>query len=324
MDEVSTKARLLFEAAERLGWGAEAAALVERVKGLDRGLPAEDELSAILHWLGQCRLVHRLDQGQYPPDSKSEYRVPDLLAVFEHGGGVLPALIEVKSTDKDVLSWKPQYLKSLQRYSELVKIPLLVGWKHRSFWVLFELRHFRPSVSNLKISFTEALRESLLGQLAGDFSFCFRAPVGLHLRIRKVSQTSTAWEGVIEDVYFTNAEGVRFKSPKGVLPFFVCIHQDVQLVEEESHFLQSYVISNSDQGEFAHRALVTLLDTFTKAEPPFHWRRILQQGIRPPQAGGLRDAAKKALEEGFLQYVFDLVPHSVPEWLQSEHAGQHG
>lgn len=99
------------------------------------------------------------------------------------------------------------------------------------------------------------------------------------------------------------------------------MHQDVQLVEEKSHFLQSYVISTSDQGEFAHRALVTLLDTFTSAKAPFRWRGILQQDIRPPQAGGLRDAAKQALEEGFLQYVFNIRPNSVPEWLQSEHAG---
>jgi Holliday junction resolvase len=321
MDELGIKARLLFEAAEQLGWASDAPALVERVKGLDKGLPAEDELSAILHWLGRCRLVHRLDQAQYPPDSKIKYQVPDLMAVFEHGGRMLPALIEVKSSDKDVLSWRPQYINSLQRYSELLRIPLLIGWKHRSFWALFEPRHFRPSVSNLKISFTEALRETLLGQLAGDFSFCFRAPVGLHLHIRKISQTSTGWDAVIEEVYFTNAEGVRYESPKGVFPFFICMDQDVQVVEEESHFLQSYVISTSDQGEFAHRALVTLLDTFTSVKAPLRWRGILQQDIRPPQAGGLRDAAQQALEEGFLQYVFNIRPNSVPEWLQSEHAG---
>jgi Holliday junction resolvase len=321
MDEHDTKARLLFEAAEQLGWAADAPALVERVKGLDRGLPAEDELAAILHWLGRCHLVHRLDQAQYPPDSKVNYRVPDLLALFQHRGRMLPALIEVKSTDKGVLSWKPQYLNSLQKYSELLKIPLLIAWKHRSFWVLFEPRHFRPSVSNLKISFTDALRETLLGQLAGDFSFCFRTPVGLHLRIRKLSENSTGWEAVIEEVYFTNAEGARFTSPKGVFPFFVCIGQDVELIEDESHFLQSFVISTGDQAEFAHRALLTLLDTFTKAKAPFRWRGILQQDIRPPQAGGLREAAKQALEEGFLKHVFDIMPNSVPEWLEANNAG---
>ena len=41
-----------------------AEALAAGVRRLARGLPAEDELSVILSWLGHCRLIHKLDQLQ--------------------------------------------------------------------------------------------------------------------------------------------------------------------------------------------------------------------------------------------------------------------
>src|SRR5215212_6336828 len=105
-------ARLIFEAAEHLGWGSDAASIAQRVRGLQRGLPAEDELMVLLHWLGKCRLVHKLDQPGYPPESRDYFRVPDLFAVFRHNGNDVPVHIEVKVTDDDRLSWTPAYLQS--------------------------------------------------------------------------------------------------------------------------------------------------------------------------------------------------------------------
>jgi len=97
------KARVLFEAAEQMGY-SNPAEIAEFAKRLDRGLPAEDELSVVFHWLGQCRLVHKLDQFPYPPGVWQEYRVPDLLAVFDVGGHHQPVLIEVKTSVHGVLS----------------------------------------------------------------------------------------------------------------------------------------------------------------------------------------------------------------------------
>ena len=108
----------MHEALEQLGWQGDAHAVAERVKRLDLGLPAEDEFAMLLTWLDRCCLVHRLDQFQSPPASKNEYQVPDLFAVFEHDGEKIVTLIEVKSTNDKILSWKPEYYEALKRYGD--------------------------------------------------------------------------------------------------------------------------------------------------------------------------------------------------------------
>jgi hypothetical protein len=107
--------RLIYEALEETKWRAGAQTLAARVERLHLGLPAEDEFSVLLAWLGRCRLVHKLDQLQTPPKSEEYYQVPDLLAVFEHAGRTLPVLIEVKSKVDDKLSWRTDYYERLQR-----------------------------------------------------------------------------------------------------------------------------------------------------------------------------------------------------------------
>jgi Holliday junction resolvase len=182
--------RLIHEALEQTGWRAEAQTLAARVERLNLGLPVEDEFSVLLAWLGKCCLVHKLDQLQTPPESEEYYQVPDLLAVFEYMGRTLPVLIKVKSKVDDKLSWKADYYERLQRYGQTVGLPVLVAWKYKGLWALFELRHFeRPNV-NYKISLATALKQNLLGVLAGDFAFVLRSGVGLHMRATKEERLS--------------------------------------------------------------------------------------------------------------------------------------
>src|SRR5262245_55773353 len=89
---------LIAEAVQQLGLGADPKAVADRVRRLQVGLPAEDEFSVLLMWLGRCRLVHKLDQLQRPSDSRARWHVPDLFAVFDYHGTELPVLIEVKTT----------------------------------------------------------------------------------------------------------------------------------------------------------------------------------------------------------------------------------
>ena len=104
----------------------------------------------------------------------------------------------MKTKDDGVLSWKPDYLSSLQSYASLLGLPLLVGWKHRTFWTLFEAKHFGPAVTNMNISFEDAMKQNVLGVLAGDFSFCFRPGTGLYFRYRKLGKTANGFEAVIQ------------------------------------------------------------------------------------------------------------------------------
>ncbi|HDY8132469.1 TPA: hypothetical protein RQL08_004284 [Vibrio vulnificus] len=132
--------RLIHESLEELGWSADASELANRVLRLNVGLPLEDEFSVLCGWLGKCTLIHKLDQQQYPSQSKSDYQVPDLMAVFDVNGRSTSVLIEVKSSHKNVLSFTPDYIQKLKNYSSLMSLPVLVAWKNKfGIWFLLKL-----------------------------------------------------------------------------------------------------------------------------------------------------------------------------------------
>lgn len=51
----------------------------------------------------------------------------------------------------------PEYLAARQRYATLLGLPLLVAWKHRTIWTLFEARHLQKATKNWNISFADAM-----------------------------------------------------------------------------------------------------------------------------------------------------------------------
>ncbi len=314
--DANDKARLLYEAAEQLGW-SDPKEIAERAKGLDRGLPAEDEFSVILFWLGRCRLVHKLDQFPYPPASQKEYRVPDLLVVFDGPQGRIPVLIEVKSQEDDDLSWRPDYLGGLKKYASLIHLPLLVAWKHRTLWTLFETKHFNPATKNVRVSFEKAMQESLLGILAGDFSFSFREGAAINLKIRKLKKTKSGFHGIIEDAYFSDPDGNRVKDndTAGVMLLFMCLEDDAVLEETEDALLQKFVIRSSKR-EFAHCALVKILSNLRSGGGSLLWRQVLRQKKLPLMSGGgPKQAAARALKAGLLQYRSNIPPHTIPKFM---------
>ena len=318
---VEARARLLYDALDQVGWQEDKEELVKLIHRLRLGLPAEDEFIVVLAWLGKCRMVHKLDQLQLPEESKVRYRVPDLLAVFEHEGRHYPVLIEVKTKQKTPLSWRKDFYKALQTYGELLNLPVLVAWKYATFWVLFELKNFERTSKNFRISFKTAMKQNLLGLLAGDFSFSMNKGGGLHMRMRKIKNEPSengkeGWVVEIEDVYFTNSKGACFKKVPGLLNLFLCSEQDVELIDEGTHFVQSYVIPESSTAEFASRALAILLETF-KGGDDIKWRDIMHTQFPPKRFGDLRRAAEDALKSGFVHHILNQVPHNRPGFLEA-------
>jgi hypothetical protein len=162
------------------------------------------------------------------------------------------------------------------------------------------------------------MKQSLMGALLGDFSFSLRPGCGLHLRIKKLEpETDRGFKGVVEEAYWEKPDGERVKNAPGVLPLFTCLDQEPVLTDEGTHVLQSFVIEDNQQSEFAHRALVTLLRLVTRGDK-LHWRRILEEGRGVPTAPqGLRAAARAALDAGFLRYGMDYSPNSMPSFLKA-------
>jgi hypothetical protein len=121
---------LLHEALEQLKWDTDPSLVAAHVRRLNVDLPREDEFSVVCGWLGNCELVHKLDQTQTPSDSRKTYQVPDLLIIFRSQNGITPVLVEVKSNKHKKLSFQPDYLERLRNYGKALNLPVLIAWKH--------------------------------------------------------------------------------------------------------------------------------------------------------------------------------------------------
>lgn len=316
--------RLIQDVLAELGYDADAAAVAERVRRLDIGLPIEDEFSVVCAWLGKCQLLHKLDQHQVPIASKQEFQVPDLLAKFSTQTSKSPVLIEVKSKKDKLLSFKPEYMGRLQNYAGLVGMPLLVAWKFHSLWMLFEARHMKKANKNFNITLATAMRENLLGILAGDVAYKIGAGAGIHLRFRKdrllgsekTSEGQTEqWVMTIDDVSFTDREGAR-RTDLGSAVQSLFTAWDLE--EEEEHtdsHIHLHFVAGTEGVQFAHSALVYLLNWESPHDGRPHWRGLLRREQVTANVASFSAALDEAFRQKVVSHVFYLQPHATPDFL---------
>jgi len=318
--------RLIQEAITQLGFDVDATQVARSVKLLNLGLPAEDEFSAICAWLGRCELVHKLDQLQAPTSSHDAYQVPDLLVAFASHGAVL---IEVKVRAKTTLSFRPDYLRRLQAYAQLLGKPLLIAWKYFNIWTLFDARHLTLARTNYNISLNEALRQNLLGALAGDVVFKLCAGAGLHLTIAKEELLSTTptesgcteeWQMRIVEVAFSKGGGARVPD----------LHPETQqlliawdLEQKEIHHadrIEMGWVAGEEGMQFAHMALVRLLSWGRAEGSKQDWRATLRAPRITEAIENFGAALERALTEGVVQFVMHQQPVDVPDFLTEAEA----
>lgn len=321
-------ARVIHEAMTRLKTPYDVDQLINRIKLLELGLPAEDEVSFLVNSFGRCRLVHKLDQLQVPRASRRDYRVPDLLVVFDYKGEALPVLVEVKHSRQPHLSWRDDYMCSLVRYSTMLNLPLLIAWKCHGLWMLFEFGNFAPSGSRWRIDLNLAMKQNLLGILAGDFFLDLEPGVGLHFVMRKEQileeirtsehTTEQHWRIVVEDAYWTNGRGERMDTDNllgSLMCFFLALDPEDQGAVDDTHIRQSFVVSKEQTSCFAHRAFVSALQFIGAVDDQTRWRRVLEQEIQPVSYADVRSAAEQGTRNGTVRYVMDQVPRDLPEFL---------
>lgn len=316
--------RLIQDVLAELGYNADASAVAEQVRRLDIGLPVEDEFSVLCVWLGKCQLLHKLDQHQVPIASKQEFQVPDLLAKFSTQTSKSPVLIEVKSKKDKRLSFTPEYLGRLQNYADLVGMPLLVAWKCHSLWMLFEARHMKKADMNFNITLETAMRENLLGVLAGDVAYKIGAGAGLHLRFRKNKLLNTEktddgyteqWATIVDNVSFTDSEGNRREDLDGaVQSLFAAWDLEEKDEHTDSHFHLHFVAG--DEGmQFAHTALVHLLSWESPHDGRPHWRGLLRKEPVTANVANFSAALDTAFQQKVVSHIFHVQPHSMPAFL---------
>lgn len=327
-DRPDDLARLMHEALETLGWGARAEDIAEQVRRLDVGLPAEDEFSVICAWLGKCELVHKLDQHQMPLSSKGKYQVPDLLARFTTQSNERPVLIEVKSKAGNTLSFKPDYLKRLQDYADLMAMPLLIAWKYHALWILFEPKHLKKAAKNFNISVGDAMRESLMGILLGDIAYKIGEHAGVHLKCDKEALVSEetldtgsreTWKTTITWVGFTDRHGERIEAPASETQTLFKIWDLEELREDHGDHIRISYTAPGDGMRFAHMSLVDLLRLWTVDQEKMSWRRVARKD-RFTSIEDFRGAVEKAMDEKVVHFILNTLPRSIPSFVNEPDA----
>lgn len=326
-DQNDLRARLIYDALSQLDTNVDAQHLIERINRLELGLPVEDECIFLLSWLGKCRLIHKLDQLAFPPTAPPEYRVPDLFAVFERDGKQVPVLIEVKGKQSMAFSWRPDYVEGLRRYGKLLGLPVLIAckWKMLGYWTLIDLEQYEQPNRNCKYTFANALRQNLLGILAGDFMFKMMKGVGLHVVARKEVKLGEKREGdifteeykvKIEGGYFTNGLGECVDMKDDVLwALFLSTDLTTESEVTDTHIIHSLVVPPDESLQPAHRALAILLSHFVDENNPLNWRKALLDHHVLVESSVLRKAASDGIKQNYVRYVFNQIPETMPTFL---------
>jgi hypothetical protein len=330
IDQNDLRARLIYDALAQLDTNADAQNLIERINRLELGLPVEDECILLLSWLGKCRLIHKLDQLAFPPTSPPEYRVPDLFTVFNHNGKQVPVLIEVKGKQSLAFTWRPDYVEGLRRYGQLLGLPVLIAckWKMPGYWTLIDLEQYEQPNRNYKYTFANALKQNLLGLLAGDFMFVMKKGVGLHVLARKqvklseqrVADTFTEeFQVKIEDGYLTNGLGERVDMKDEAL-WALILSTDLTTESEvtETHIIHSLVVPADESLQPAHRALAILLSHFIDENNPLNWRKALIDHHVLVEASALKKAASDGIAQNYVRYVLNQIPETIPTYLEQQ------
>jgi len=259
-------------------------AFIKRMRHVEYGLNSETECSAILSWLGNCSLVHKISgEGNIPEDMK----IPDLFAVFEKNGQVLKVFIEVKSTEGFELRWTNHYYSKLKRYCDIFDYPLLLSWKFRPFgqWLLLDLQ--APNlIKNEKICFGDGMRENLMGVIAGDFRVTPKAGLGIHftgqiLRKEKISTKESNVNLKITKCFWGDYQRNELKNlSEAELALIMMLANNHYYREEKDTATWGYTTYDSDsqeQTDVSAQDLLRFIVGFAKKEKQkIAWRSVLQ------------------------------------------------
>jgi hypothetical protein len=269
-------------------------------------------------------LIHKLGQEQLPHASADVYRVPDFLVVFDFDGAAMPVLVEVKTTapPADVLaegkltSIKPGHL----RYAELLGLPLLVAWKDRTLWTLFEARHATLANTNYHISFGQAWEENLLGLIGGDFSYRLAPGTTLNMPIRKLTApdpTTGGFDGEFHDIHFSNPAGERIPNIRHLGSLFLFWENEVEQLDRGDVVVQRFVVPDSERDELASRTLSSIVHSLARQEE-VNWRLMIPEADNVAHdVGRMRELAEEGAKHGVITHIRRFRPRHYPPFLPS-------
>lgn len=314
-NNIDDKARKIQEIINELGWNADLPSLVERVKQMDNGLVQEDEFIYVLNWSEKCSLIHKLDQLHIPPNSKSQFTIPDIFVVFKDNDKEYPYYIEIKTSKEGKLSWTEKYYQGLLNYSKITGIPILVAWKWRSLdiWTLFEIKHFKKNVKNYKISMEDAHMQNLMSKFAGDFLIVPYDEIALHFKFRKEKEVhkkenETTWETVCESIFMTgdNNKEITEIDPE-IFAFFITLSLDEVVSETDTHIIYKYIPS-LNKSTFAQSIPVRLAMIFSDVD--VNWLTKIKKQEFSVNYTEFLASINNNIEKGLIRNTFIIQPKS--------------
>lgn len=156
--------------------------LKENISRFFKGYKIEDNFSYTFSALPWSKLLHAVEQKQYPGNSKERFQVSDYIIFYENSKKeIYPLCIEVKSVSGDKETLKniiPIQLQNCLHYSRILNINLLyaVYWEKHNLWTLNTHEHFERKTSNYKLSFEDAYKNDL-SIILGDLTYVIDHPI---------------------------------------------------------------------------------------------------------------------------------------------------
>jgi Holliday junction resolvase len=311
-------AHAVVRAAEALNWNiADADKFLARVQHVEYGLSAEIEFATILRWLGVCQFVHRLNEDRLAADSFNELEVPDLFAVFRHGAFSTSALIEVKTSEDLTLDFSMAYLDKLARYASLMEKPLLIAWRPRTigFWVLFDPLAVAPTGDRVKLTFDHAIKNDLMGYLAGDTTLVSPEGCGMRIVAERTGEKMPTERGyqaefIIRQAYFHDADGIETKILPAVTWLVLStVHYSEQVTDDA--FVQCYTCEGATRAQLVLR---TAVGFSTDRDERIHWKAVHNNLNAVLDCERLLAEAETSFGS-YVQYILYQRPQLVPAFL---------
>lgn len=325
------EAKLIWDAWAELGLNTNPKELVEKVNQLKRGLPKEDEFTALSIWMGRCTLIHKMEQKQYPNLSKQEYQVPDLFACYKYNGENVAVLIEVKSTKRRKLRFTNADYNRRVKYSQLTGLPILIAWhlKGWDLWCLFELSKMQKKVSAFHIDFETAIKEDLMGILLDNIIFTIKKGTKLVMQVEiekgtevrdGIDQTLKKFTGVVKNIEFVGVNGQRIPLDSSLSKFleliFLLVDNDVSSTEDSNYFTQTFY-TTEDQTIFGYQILgVASFGIEAIKTPQLNWLDVIKNESFRISYEDIRNAAKDGVHKGIVKYVIRNLPKPIPQFLE--------
>jgi hypothetical protein len=204
-------------------------------------------------------------------------------------------------------------------YAKLLNLPLLIAWRHRGIWVLFEAHHAQLAEKNQKIDFDIALKENLLGVLAADFSYQLTPGTKIQMHIRRLTQPDPAgsFTGQITRVQYLDSADQPLPEIRYLFWMFNFWPNEVESSDNGDALIQSFTISATGQAEFASRTLGRIV----YASGQFRRSRVTWGSIAHDMKhlahdkGSFHAAVAEAAKHGVITNIIRQVPHTRPAFL---------